>query len=283
MTKHKVTIVGCGNIGADICIALQKGDIPAEIVALNDIDDSKAQLLKKTFRLDAVICDLDKAVSLADFVIESAVSSAVEPVIRTCIKHRKDCLIMSLSGLLENLNLIEEAKKNNIRIKIPSGAICGLDGIRSAMEAGLHQVILTTRKSPQALMGAPYLVEKNIDLAEIKEPVIVFEGNAYEAAKAFPANINVACALSLYGIGPKNTRVRIIADPNIKENVHEVYAEGAFGRLQTTTVNLPSPRNIKSSYLASLSAIAELRAMAEDYVMHCLYCPERKSKKENDL
>ncbi len=283
MKKYKVTIVGCGNIGADICIALQKGDIPAEIVALNDVDDSKAQLLKKTFRLDAVICDLDKAVSLADFVIESAVSSAVEPVIRTCIKHRKDCLIMSLSGLLENLNLIEEAKKNNIRIKIPSGAICGLDGIRSAMEAGLHQVILTTRKSPQALMGAPYLLEKNIDLAEIKEPVIVFEGNAYEAAKAFPANINVACALSLYGIGPKNTQVRIIADPNIKENMHEVYAEGAFGRLQTTTVNLPSPRNIKSSYLASLSAIAELRAMAEDYVMHCLYCPERKSKKENDL
>lgn len=283
MTKYKIAIVGCGNIGADICIALQKGDIPAKIVALNDIDNAKAQLLKKTFRLDAEICDLDNSVSLADFVIESAVSSAVEPVIRTCIKHKKDCLIMSLSGILENMHLIEEARKNNIRIKIPSGAICGLDGIRSAMEAGLHQVILTTRKSPQALMGAPYLVEKNIDLAEIKEPVIVFEGNAYEAAKAFPANINVACALSLYGIGPKDTRVRIIADPNIKENVHEVYAEGAFGRLQTTTINLPSPRNIKSSYLASLSAIAELRAMAEDYVMHCLYCPERKSKKENNL
>lgn len=283
MTKYKVAIIGCGNIGADICIALQKGDIPAEIVALNDIDESKSQLLKKTFRLDAIICDLDTAVSMADFVIESAVSSAVEPVIQTCIKYRKDCLIMSLSGLLNNLNLIEEAKRNYIRIKIPSGAICGLDGIRSAMEAGLHQVILTTRKSPQALMGAPYLIEKNIDLTGIKEPVIVFEGNAFEAAKAFPANINVACALSLYGIGPKDTRVRIIADPNIKENMHEVYAEGAFGRLQTTTVNLPSPRNIKSSYLASLSAIAELRAMAEDYVMHCLYCPERKSKKENDL
>ncbi len=283
MTKYKVAIVGCGNIGADICIALQKGDIPAEIVALNDIDESKAQLLKRTFRLDAEICDLDKAVSLADFVIESAVSSVVEPVIRTCIKYRKDCLIMSLSGLLNNLHLIEEAKKNYIRIKIPSGAVCGLDGIRSAMEAGLHRVELTTRKSPQALMGAPYLIEKNIDLTNIKEPIIVFEGNALEAGKAFPANINVACALSLYGIGPKNTIVRIIADPNIKENMHEVYAEGAFGRLQTTTVNLPSPRNIKSSYLASLSAIAELRTMAEDYVTHCLYCPERNSKKENNL
>ncbi|MGC8739407.1 MAG: aspartate dehydrogenase domain-containing protein [Candidatus Hydrogenedens sp.] len=283
MSKYKVAIIGCGNIGADICIALQKGDIPAKIVSLHDIEEKKAQLLKRTFHLDAEICDLDKAVSLADFVIESATSNVVEPVIKSCIKNKKDCLIMSLSGLLYNLHLIDEAKKNCIRIKIPSGAICGLDGIRSAMEAGLHRVILTTRKSPQALKGAPYLIEKNIDLTDIKEPVTIFEGNAFDAAKAFPANINVACALSLYGIGPRDTIVRIIADPNIKENMHEVYAEGAFGRLQTTTINLPSPRNIKSSYLASLSAIAELRAMAEDYVTHCLYCPERKSKNENNL
>ncbi len=283
MTKYKVAIVGCGNIGADICIALQKGDIPAEIVALHDIDISRAQLLKRTFHLDAEICDLDTAVQLADFVIESAKSTAVEGVIHACIKYRKDCLIMSLSGLLDNLSLLDEARKNNIRVKIPSGAICGLDGIRSAMEAGLHRVILTTRKHPQALMGAPYLIEKNIDLSNIKEPMIVFEGNAFEAGKSFPANINVACALSLYGIGPKDTIVRIIADPNIRENIHEVYAEGAFGKLHTTTINLPSPRNIKSSYLASLSAIAELRAMAEDYITHCLHCPERKSQKQNSL
>ncbi len=283
MVKYKIAIIGCGNIGADICIALQKGDIPAEIVALHDIDESKSQLLKRTFRLDAEICNLDSAVSLADFVIESAVSTVVESVIQSCIKYRKDCLIMSLSGLLNNLNLIEEAKRNHIRIRIPSGAICGLDGIRSAMEAGLHRVILTTRKPPQALTGAPYLVEKNIDISGINEPLTVFEGNAFEAAKSFPANINVACALSLYGVGPRDTLVRIIADPNIKENMHEVYAEGAFGRLQTTTVNLPSPRNIKSSYLASLSAVAELRVMAEDYVTYCLYCPDRKSKRKNNL
>ncbi|MGC8845044.1 MAG: NAD(P)-binding domain-containing protein, partial [Candidatus Hydrogenedens sp.] len=145
MSKYKVAIIGCGNIGADICIALQKGDIPAKIVSLHDIEEKKAQLLKRTFHLDAEICDLDKAVSLADFVIESATSNVVEPVIKSCIKNKKDCLIMSLSGLLYNLHLIDEAKKNCIRIKIPSGAICGLDGIRSAMEAGLHRVILTTR------------------------------------------------------------------------------------------------------------------------------------------
>jgi len=278
MTKFKVALIGCGNIGADICIALQKGNIFAEIVSLHDMDENKAKVLNRTFHLNAKICDLETAVSLADFVIECASSSAVENVVRACIEHRKDCLIMSLSGLLHNLDLIEEAKKNHIRMKIPSGAVCGLDGIRSAMEAGLHRVMLTTRKPPQALMGAPYLIEKNIDLTGLQKPVTLFEGNAFEAAKAFPANINVACALSLYGVGPKDTAVRIIADPTITENIHEVYAEGAFGKLQTTTINLPSPRNIKSSYLASLSAIAELREMADDYFTHCLYCPQKKSE-----
>ncbi len=276
-TKLKVAIVGCGNIGADICIALQKGTIPAEIVALHDIDQSKANLLKKTFRLTAEICDLESAVSKSDFVIECASASAVEGVIKNCIKYHKDCLIMSLSGILQNYDLIQEARKNHIRVKIPSGAICGLDGIRSAMEAGLHRVILTTRKPPQALAGAPYVVENNIDLSNITEPTILFEGNAIEAGRAFPANINVAVALSYYGVGPKETKVIIVADPYISRNIHEIYAEGAFGSLHTITENLPSPRNIKSSYLASLSAIAELRQAAEDYITYCIYCPGKRS------
>ncbi|MCX8065330.1 MAG: aspartate dehydrogenase [Candidatus Hydrogenedentes bacterium] len=276
-SKLRVALIGCGNIGADICIAIQKGTIPAEIVSLHDIDESKATLLKKTFKLDAEICNLEEAISNSDFVIECASASAVEGVIKNCIKYRKDCLIMSLSGILENYDLLQEARSNHIRIKIPSGAICGLDGVRSAMEAGLHTVILTTRKPPQALAGAPYVLENNIDLSNITEPTLLFEGNAIEAAKAFPANVNVAVALSYYGIGPKETKVRIVADPRTSQNTHEIYAEGAFGSLHTVTVNLPSPRNIKSSYLASLSAIAELRQMAEDYINYCMYCPIKRS------
>ena len=91
---------------------------------------------------------------------------------------------------------------------------------------------------------------------------MVFEGSALEAVKNFPQNVNVAASLSFAGIGPHETKVRIIADPDATVNSHEVVAEGAFGRLHAVTENLPSPRNAKSSYLASLSAIAELRAAA---------------------
>jgi aspartate dehydrogenase len=137
-----------------------------------------------------------------------------------------------------------------------------LDGVRAAVEAGLHTVVLTTRKPPKGLDGAPYLLEKGIDLSALTKPTEVFAGSAREACKAFPKNVNVAAALSLAGIGPDLTQVRVVADPRATDNVHEIVAEGAFGRLETRTVNLPSPRNAKSSYLASLSGVAELRAAA---------------------
>jgi len=265
MAKMKVGLVGCGNIGADLCIALQKGTIPAEIVALTDIDESRANVLQRTFQLSAGICPLEETVAAADFVVEAAVADAVKDVLKACISRRRDCLIMSVGGLMAQPELLEAARKKNIQVRVPSGALCGLDGIRAAMEAGLHSVTLTTRKPPKGLVGAPYLVERGIDLENLAEPMVIFEGTAEEAVKAFPQNVNVAGALSIVGIGPQQTRVRLIADPRATANSHEVVAEGAFGRLQTVTENMPSPRNPKSSYLASLSACAELRWAAMSF------------------
>lgn len=268
MAKMKVGLVGCGNIGADLCIALQKGEIPAQIVALTDLDEDRARLLLRSFQLDAEICDLEENARRSDFIIECSQFNAVKDVVEAAIRHHKDCLIMSVGGLMVQMELLEKAKKNNIEVHIPSGAICGLDGIRAAMQAGLHRVVLTTRKPPKGLEGAPYLVENNIDLDSLTKPKVVFEGTAMEAVTAFPANLNVAGALSLMGIGPEETEVCIIADPNATENIHEVHAEGAFGRLHTVTTNMPSPRNAKSSYLASLSACEELRAASVAFTAH---------------
>jgi len=262
----KIGLVGCGNIGADLCIALQKGIIPAEIVALYDLDRARAELLQRSFQLNVRIGSLEETVAAADFVVECAVANAVPEVLRAVIAQRRACLIMSVGGLMANMDLLDEAKAHNVSVRIPSGALCGLDGVRAAMEAGLHTVTLTTRKPPAGLAGAPHLAKEGIDLEQLTQPQVIFDGNALEAVKAFPANVNVAAALSLAGIGPKETRVRVIADPNATGNIHEVEAEGAFGRLHTVTSNLPSPRNAKSSYLASLSAAAELRAAANEFV-----------------
>ena len=264
--KMRIGLVGCGNIGADLCIALQKGDIPAELVALTDIDPERANMFIRTFHLNAKPGALDETVAAADFIVECAHADAVGDVIKAVIRHRKPCLIMSVAGLLSHPDLLEQAREQSVRVQLPSGAICGLDGIRSAMQAGLHSVTLTTRKPPGGLKGAPYLAEKGIDLDNLREPLVVFEGIALDAAKAFPQNVNVAAALSLAGVGPLDTLVRVVADPHATTNSHEIEAEGAFGRLSTVTENLPSPRNPKSSYLASLSAVAELRASPEAFV-----------------
>ena len=266
MKKMKVGLVGCGNIGADLCIALQKGTIPAEIVALTDIDESRAKVLLRTFQLNAKICNIEQNAAEADFLVECAVADAVKDVVDVSMKHHRDCLIMSVGGLMAHPELLETAREHGIQIHLPSGALCGLDGIRAAMEAGLHRVTITTRKPPKGLAGAPYLVEHGINLDGLTEPMVIFEGTALEAVKSFPQNVNVAAALSIMGVGPTETRVRIIADPRATSNSHEVVAEGAFGRLQTITENMPSPRNPKSSYLASLSACAELRAAATAFV-----------------
>ncbi len=261
MTKMRVGLVGCGNIGADLCIALRKGTIPAEITALADIDPAQAEKLKSTFQLEASVCDLADLASQVDFIVESAVGAVVPDVVAAACEHGCDCLIMSVGGLLQHPEVIEQAR-DRIQLRVPSGALVGLDGVRAAMEAGLHRVVLTTRKPPKGLEGSPYLIEKGIDLTDIREPQVIFEGNAREAVDAFPKNVNVAAALSIMGIGPEETIVRLIVDPTASVNSHEVVAEGAFGRLQTVAENLPSPRNAKSSYLASLSAVAELRDAA---------------------
>ncbi len=270
MTKMKVGLLGCGNIGADLCIALQKGEIAAEITALTDIDEERARILQRTFQLDAEVCSLDENAAAVDFLIECAGAGAVKDALEAAMRYDRDCLVMSVGGLMAHPGLLAQARENNIQVRIPSGALCGLDGIRAAMEAGLHSVTLTTRKPPKGLAGAPYLIENGIDLDKLTEPKIIFEGTALEAVKAFPANVNVAGALSLAGIGAVETKVCIIADPNATENIHEVFAEGAFGRLHTVTTNMPSPRNAKSSYLASLSASAELRAATEGFFAHAL-------------
>ncbi|MFO7976079.1 MAG: aspartate dehydrogenase [Candidatus Hydrogenedentota bacterium] len=274
----KVGLVGCGNIGADFCIALQKGDIPAEVAALTDIDPSRAELLLSNFQLSAKICSLEENAAAVDFLVECADATAVESVIHAAIKYQKDCLILSIGGLMTMPQLREEARRNNVQVWLPSGALAGLDGVRAAREGGLHSVTLTTRKPPKGLEGAPHLIENNICLDDLEEPKVIFEGTALDAVKAFPKNVNVAAALSFSGVGPKKTRVRVIADPRATTNNHEIVAEGAFGRLAAVTENLPSPRNAKSSYLASLSGCAELRAAAEAFVMRKNQDAKRQSE-----
>lgn len=255
----KVGIIGCGTIGFEIAKAIL--NIPnIQLVSLCDVERDRVEPLAALFSEKPTMNSLSELISKADLVIESASAKVAAMVLEEAIKKKKDVMIMSVGGLLGKEDLLAEAEKKGIKVYLPSGAIAGIDGLKAASCANLAKVTLTTRKPPLALKGAPYL--SNIDLSKIKKERIVFSGSAEEAIKGFPANINVAATLSLSGIGVKNTEVRIVADPKIDRNIHEIEIVGDAGRIFIRCENLPSPTNPKTSYLASLSAIALLKQIA---------------------
>ena len=119
---------------------------------------------------------------------------------------------------------------------------------------------MITRKPPKGLLGAPYLVEHGIELDGLTEKLRVFEGTARDAARGFPANLNVAVALSLAGIGPDRTRLEIWADPGVTRNIHTIELDSDAARLSMTIENIPSA-NPKTGRITAQSVIAMLRKM----------------------
>lgn len=261
----KVGIVGCGTIGRALAEAIEERfSKKAQLAALCDVDQGKARRLAGSLKSGPSVVELEELIQGSDLVVEAASAAISGEVVRKAIAAAKDVMVMSVGGLLEEGGLFEEARRRGRRIYIPSGALCGLDGVKSASGAKVEKVTLTIKKPPESLAGAPYLAEKGIDLRGIKEETVLFEGSAREAVKGFPKNVNVAATLSLAGIGPEKTRVRIITSPNCQANVHEVEVEGEFGRLVARTENVPSPQNPQTSFLAVLSAIATLDSILDE-------------------
>lgn len=260
----KIGIIGCGTIGSELARAIETDfKNKAKIVGLCDLIEEKALSLAKSLKTKPSIVSIEKLIILSDLVIEAASVKISAEIVKKSLSASKDIMVMSTGGLLGHKELFELAKKKRSQLYLPSGAICGLDGVKSAALGRLDKVTLTTRKPPRSLEGAPYLVRKKIDLSQIKEETLLFEGTAEEAIKGFPQNVNVCATLSMAGIGPEKTKVKIITSPSYTSNIHEVEAEGAFGRLTVRTENVPSLKNPKTSYLAILSSLATLRQILE--------------------
>ena len=262
----KIGVIGCGVIGAEICKAIDTKRINAELVAVYDRTTEHCENLVGLLTTKPDITSPDELISRADIVVECASAVAVRELGNRVLEQGKELMIMSV-GALTDTNLLEKLKDtasaNGCRIYVPSGAITGLDGLKSASVIHIDKVTLCTTKNPKGLEGAPYIIENNIDLNSFREKTLLFEGNAEEAAKAFPANVNVASSLSLAGIGAKKTQVKVFVDPDALRNIHEIEVEGEFGKFTCCIENVPCPGNPRTSFLAALSAIATLEKITE--------------------
>ncbi|MEM2878219.1 MAG: aspartate dehydrogenase [Candidatus Hadarchaeales archaeon] len=266
----RIAIIGCGAIGTLLAKAVDSGVIGGVRLSwLYDIVPEKSDALAKKLRKKPKIAntagDIYSDRNL-DLVVEAASQEAVRQYSLDVLKSGKNLMVMSVGAfsdekLLSRVRKMADAKGR--RVYIPSGAILGIDGIKASQIGGIEKVLLVTRKPPSALAYSDYLKSRRISVKGLKSPKIVFEGPAREAVKAFPASVNVAATLSLAGIGFDRTRVRVVADPTISRNVHEIWVRGKFGSLFTQAHNLPFPESRRTSYLAALSAIRTLKNIGE--------------------
>ncbi len=262
-----IGLLGCGAIGTEIALAIDSGKIPAKLTHLFDFSkDTSEKLVDKLKNKPQITENVGLLVAApVDLIVEAASQDAVRDNALAILQNRKDLMIMSVGALLDEsiLDIIlagcQDFKKS---VYLPSGAILGLDGIR-AVKDELESITLVTTKNPRALKGAKFFETSNIDPDRIEKSTTVFDGNSQDAVKLFPANINVAALLSLAGLGSTKTKVRIVADPKTDKNIHEIIAEGKFGKFSIKVENVPSSSNPKTSRLAILSAIECLKAVCQ--------------------
>lgn len=271
MPKRNIGLIGCGAIGTNLALGLESGSVAnASLIALFDTVDSNAKNLKSKLKSSPeVYPDFGRFLgSSADIIVEAASQDAVRKFGSSIIEASKDLMVMSVGALadgnfLSELLELAATKKGGCRIYVPTGAIAGIDAIRSVRHH-VDSITLTTTKSPKAFAGAPFFETRKVHLDNITKPRVIYEGSAAEAVKMFPANVNVAAVLSLAGLGVDKTMVRIIVNPKATTNQHEIVASGSFGDIKITVNNVPIRGNPKTSFLAVLSALECLRSISDD-------------------
>jgi len=262
-----IGIIGCGAIGSTLAKAAE--DIP-EITDVIVFDKSHicSRVMEEKLSKAKSALTIEELLEQSDFVFEAASQEAVILFAKTILEAGKDLLIMSVGALVDDefrTGLEKTARKHDAKIFLPTGAICGVDGLSSAAVAGIADVTLITTKPPAAFKDVSHVEEMKIDLENLKEPTVIFEGTAAEAVKLFPKNVNVAATVSLAGIGFERTKVKLIADPKTSQNHHEIRASGEFGTMRASIDNLPFERNPKTSRIAAQSAIAALKKVVGTY------------------
>jgi len=254
MAITSIGIVGCGSIGRALLRAVETGRLSVLVSGVNTRTENSARKFLATFKSPPPYLPLPDLIAASDLIIEAAGGSVVPRLAEEVFAAGKDLMVISIGALLDHPEIIENSRRTGCRLYVPSGAIAGLDGIKSASVGQITHVTMTTRKPPNGLEGAPYLIQNGISLAGLTEEKEVFAGTARDACRGFPANVNVSAAVSLAGIGPDRTRIRILAVPGLKRNCHDVEVEGEFGRLYVRIENDPS-ENPKTGKLTALSII----------------------------
>lgn len=253
----KIGMLGCGTIGTFLLETLNKSNRNEKIVAIYSRNYEKTKEIATQYNATSYKTVEELLKSDLDLLVEVATIEVVKQYALQVIDHGIPLIVSSIGAFSDEdfwQQLKEKSEEKLTKVYIPSGAVGGLDLLQSAkVIGGLKSVTLTTRKPAHSLQGAE----------EVTEERILFEGKAKDVIARYPRNMNVAIALSLAGIGTEKTKVRLIADPQVKRNVHTIEANGEFGSFSSQVENEPMPDNPKTSYLAALSVLSSITAQSD--------------------
>jgi aspartate dehydrogenase len=254
-----VGIAGLGAAGKDVARRLIAGIPGLRLAAVGVRDEARARAALPDF--DGAIMAPGDLCTICDVVVECLPPGMFRAIGEPTLRAGRIFMPLSVGQLLVHWDLVDLAQQHGGRIIVPTGALLGLDAVRAAAEGEITAVTMVTRKPPGGLAGAPHLIKMGIDLDGITEPLCVYRGSVREGALGFPANLNVAAALSLAGIGPDRTELQVWADPGVTRNTHTITLESDSARLSMTIENIPSTENLRTGRITALSVVAALRGL----------------------
>ena len=259
----KVGIAGLGTIGGKVADVLDQGIPGLRLVAVHTRTESTALEHMRNYKNKVALVTADELAEQADIIVDCVPKQGFRAVVEPGLKAGRTIVTVSGAALLANEDLIDLAEKHGGRLILASGALLGLDAIRAAAEGEIFSVTMITCKPPMSLRGAPHLVDNQIDISDLDEPLLVFKGSAYEGALGFPSNVNVAAAVGLAGVGARNTQLEIWADPGKTRNTHTIKVDADSARFEMTIENVPSESNPGTGKITALSVITTLRGLVQ--------------------
>ena len=264
----RLAIAGLGAIGMSIARRVDAGCIEGMTLAAVSVrDQQKAQGRLSDFANPPELLPLDALGDRADVIVECVPAAHFLEVARPALEKGRIFMPLSVGVLLTHMELVDLAREKGARIIVPTGALIGLDAVRAAASGGIGSVKLVTSKPPAGLVDAPYVVENGISLEGLSKPKLLFSGSAREAAKGFPASLNVGAALALAGVGPDETRVEVWADPEATRNTQSVTVTSECADFSMTIANVPSDDNPRTGKITAHSVIAALHRLTSPLVI----------------
>ncbi len=263
----RVAIGSYGTVGAAVAQRLDEGIAGLTLSAVSARDRARAEERVRQLRHPVPVLSLAELADVADVVVECAPAAVFAEVAEPAVKAGRILMPISVGALLSHWHLVELAALHGGRIVVPSGALLGLDAVKAAAQGRIDSVRMVTRKPPPSLAGSPHIEQHGIDLDNIAQPLKVFEGTAREGAKGFPANVNVAAALGLAGIGVDETYLEVWADPTVSRNTHNIIVEADSARFELKIENVPTEQNPRTGKLVALSVVATLKRLVSPLVV----------------